>query len=611
MDAGMNAKHENALLKKFNKRVDDAVKSAKEQHDVYKKCRDAVDLSNATERKVTPFLIFSTLSALVPALYAKNPEIEVRPTALAQSEQGLSKWTTFAVTAEDLLQQEFVIAANLKRRMKSGLLSTLTTGVGWLKVTLQDEIANDALQYNRLPDAQDNVAEIRALQKALGESGSDEEAIKAELSVQTAHVESALRGEAELFVQKGLVIDRVNSEDLFVLDESIHDLGDYLNAQAIGQRVWMLESEYKKVFDVQERPKGVSLYGADKNEDTRDAANGGDKLVQVWEVWDKASGHVYTFARGATEWAREPYQPAVVGERWYPFFGLMFNHVDGRKHPLSDVQLLIDFQDEYAHLRSQIRNSRQYNKPVFIVPSGGDLSSVQADRIVKTVRDTEDGTWLAANIPPGQPIGNSVQQFPIPQLNHALFSPDMIFRDVEMTTRSGDAARGYVNKAKTATEAEIMSMGMQSGISERQDVLEDLMRDMAIYALEIMVQAYSPEDVQRVLGANVVWQNMSIEAAFKHLALDIKAGSMSKPNKFQEREQWMQLMPIMQQTIQQMAQLQMQGMHGMAGALRKMLEETIDRFDERIDLDEFIPDLSQDLMQQQMAQTMAQTGGGM
>ena len=81
---------------------------------------------------------------------------------------------------------------------------------------------------------------------------------------------------------------------------------------------------------------------------------------------------------------------------------------------------------------------------------------------------------------------------------------------------------------------------------------------------------------------------------------------MSKPNKFQERDQWLQLMPVFRDTIGQMAQLQMQGQQGMAGALRKMLEETLNRFDERIDLDEFIPDMTQDMMRQQMMQTLGQ-----
>lgn len=605
IDGQQQGGEKNALLKKWDERVGKAVKAAGKQHALYKKCRAAVDLRDKNEeRKVNPYLIHSTLSALVPALYAKNPEIEVRPTRLSVAAQNeVSPWVGFAEVAEDLLQREFVLNTDLKRRMKGCLLSTLTTGNGWLKVTLQDDFRADPLQKNRINDAQDNVAAIEMLQRDLDEPGNDEEATAEALKFQTAHVEAALQGQGELFVQKGLVIDRVAAEDIFVLDDSIRELAEYGQAQAMAQRVWMTAETYKLVFGTAELPKGAKRFGKDKGDAMLKAGETEDDyLLEVWEVWDKGSGHVFTFARGADAWAREPYSPAPTGERWYPFFGLMFNAVDGRYYPLSDVQTLIDYQDEYSHLRSQIRNSRQYNKPVFVVPKAGDLSANEAQRLTETVRDDESGKWVAANINPSQPINASIQQFPIPQLNHALFVPDMIFRDVEMTTRSGDAARGYVNKAKTATEAEIMSMGMQSGISERQDIIEDMMRDMARYALEIMVQSYTPEDVAQLVGAETPWQNMGIDVAFKHLALDIKAGSMSKPNKFQEREQWMQLMPVMQQTIAQMAQLQMQGQSGMAGALRKMLEETINRFDERIDLDEFIPDFAQDMMAQQMMQ---------
>ncbi len=598
-----------ALLKKLDERVAKAVKAAEKQHAQYRRCRDAVDLRDKNKkRKVNPYLIFSTLSALIPALYAKNPEIEVRPAKAAVSVRGeVSPAVAFAEAAEDLLQRELVGNTDLKRRMKSCLLSTLVTGVGWLKLTLQENYRTDPLQHGRLPDAQDNLAQVAALQRDLDDDGADTDLVREALAVQTAHVEAALAGRAELFVQKGFVLDRVLSEDLFVLDDSVQDMGDYLNAQSIAQRVWMSEDDYKRLFGVAELPKGARRFGRDKGDSMPKADDAAcDVLVEVWEVWDKASQHVFTFARGADVWAREPYSPEPVGERWYPFFGLMFNALDGRFHPLSDVETLIDYQYEYSHMRSQLRDSRQYNKPVFVVPKAGDLSASDAQRLVESVRDDESGTWLAANINPSQPISASIQQFPLPQINQGLFDPSMVFRDVEMTTRSGDAARGYINKAKTATEAEIMSMGMQSGISERQDVLEDMLRDMARYALEIMVQSYTPQEVGLLLGADVLWQNMSIDQAFRFLTVDIKAGSMSKPNKFQEREQWMQLMPVFQQVIGQMAQMQMQGQHGMAGALRKMLEETLNRFDERIDLDEFIPDLAPDMMQQQIMQAMQQ-----
>ena len=56
-------------------------------------------------------------------------------------------------------------------------------------------------------------------------------------------------------------------------------------------------------------------------------------------------------------------------------------------------------------------------------------------------------------------------------------------------------------------------------------------------------------------------------------------------------------MPQVQQTMMQMAQLNQGGQAPMAQALRKMLEEMLNRFDERIDLDEFLPDMTPNPMQ--------------
>lgn len=194
IDGQQQGGEKNALLKKWDERVGKAVKAAGKQHALYKKCRDAVDLREKNEaRKVNPYLIHSTLSALVPALYAKNPEIEVRPARLAAEVRGeVSPWVAFAEVAEDLLQREFVDNTDLKRRAKGCLLSTLTTGSGWLKMTLQDDYRADPMQYNRLNDAQDSVAEIEALQRELDEPAADEEAVAEQLKLQTAHVEAAL-----------------------------------------------------------------------------------------------------------------------------------------------------------------------------------------------------------------------------------------------------------------------------------------------------------------------------------------------------------------------------------------------------------------------------------
>ena len=65
VDGQQQGGEKNALLKKWDERVGKAVKGAEKQHKVYKDCRDAVDLRNKLEsRKVNPYLIHSTLSAL-------------------------------------------------------------------------------------------------------------------------------------------------------------------------------------------------------------------------------------------------------------------------------------------------------------------------------------------------------------------------------------------------------------------------------------------------------------------------------------------------------------------------------------------------------------------
>lgn len=611
-----NHSEQNPLLREINRKVERALQNHEKQHNQYKHWRKLVvaderDNKRDNPRRVYPYTIFSTLSALIPALYAKNPEIEIRPDSVVVQQAQLNQWGHFAESCEALIHKELIEQTDLKQRMKSALRSALTCGVGWLKVSLQADYSEDVLMHSRQNDAQDNIARLRALGKKMDDETADSELVQEETKLQTEHVERTLRGESELFIRKGLVVDNISAEDVIVLDEQDgRQMGDYLNCQAIAQRFFMSVEDYESQFG-HSAPTTARLYAnrhdnADYNVKAEEMARK-DKQVQVFEVWDKRTQTVFTFALGANKWAREPYTPSPSGERFFPFFALLFNEVDGIYHPLSDVQLLEDYQSEYAQMRTDLNALRRWNKPKFAVSKQGDLSANDANRMIQTLRNDDTGDWLAVSSNPTVSLAQQMQQLQIPNVNMGLFDPSMVFRDVEMATRTGDAARGFINKAKTATEAEIMSMGQQSGVSERQDILEGVMAKMAEHALQLIVQTYTPEEVAQIIGENSFWQTISIDVLFRYLNLEIKAGSMSKPNKFQEREQWTQLLPMVRETIQMMAQLQAQGMMSMAQTMKKLLQETLTRFDERIDLDEFLPDFNQDMQQQMMMQQMQQT----
>jgi len=83
--------------------------------------------------------------------------------------------------------------------------------------------------------------------------------------------------------------------------------------------------------------------------------------------------------------------------------------------------------------------------------------------------------------------------------------------------------------------------------------------------------------------------------------INIRAGSSGRPNHSREREQWVQMLPQVQQSVQQIVQLRQAGQHDMAETVLKLLEETLRRFDERIDIESFIPSIRSDAQQPEQA----------
>ena len=137
-------------------------------------------------------------------------------------------------------------------------------------------------------------------------------------------------------------------------------------------------------------------------------------------------------------------------------------------------------------------------------------------------------------------------------------------------------------------------------MADRQDVAEDWISEMAQYAAEICLMRMTKPQVQRIAGPAAVWPEMSKDQIFDLVQIDIRAGSTGKPNRNREREQWMQMLPQIQQAVTQIMQLRQAGQNDMADTVIKLMEETLRRFDERIDIEAFIPPRKQDIQDQQI-----------
>ena len=140
----------NPLAQKWAKKIDAAKKHNKPFHARVKHNRKLVsglDWSKDADSRefyaLRTNLIQSTISGLLPGIYARNPEIAVQ-----QLHRGRNL-KVFCKTLEKVTNR-YLENANLKKRAKATIVSALTCSFGALKVVYQQDIKRDPLIEARI-----------------------------------------------------------------------------------------------------------------------------------------------------------------------------------------------------------------------------------------------------------------------------------------------------------------------------------------------------------------------------------------------------------------------------------------------------------------------------
>lgn len=542
-------------------------------------------------------MVYATIAAMIPELYAKNPTISVSPTD-AVSKAEIGKVKRFCSTAERVIRKMLVEEGKLKKRAKANIRAACATSFGVLKVIYQKEYRGDPVAVRRIEDTQDNLARVESL---IGQIKKEED--PSELAKKRDELQAnlkALQSGNEIEIYKGFVIDRMKSEDFLVLDDNVDEFDEYVDARALGHKIWMTVAHARQIFQLE--PHGATRYGrprADANQKTDDTP-ADDQFICVIEIWDKENGVVRTTAKGMNRWLREPYAPQCTPKRWYPFYLLGFNLIEGRWRPISDVELLKGLQDEYNQTRTNYADAREDAVPKRIVRKGGNLT----EQDVKNIIQSANKDWVGVEGNPTIPINQDVMQLDGIKIDPNAYDVSMIRNDMDLVSGRSDASRANLIKPKTATEAEIMQEAMQSRVGERRDVHEDLLSEMGEAALEVALRDLSKDEVRQVAGDEAEWPENpeTVETIFRMVSVKVRAGSSGRPNMQREREQWSQLLPIIKETMTGVMELRAAGNLDMAEAALELLRETLRRFDEHLDLDAIIPPMDEEGVSAQMTQ---------
>lgn len=560
-------------------------------------------------------LLISTMSASIPAIYAKNPEISVTPRYVNQNLKLLC-------TTLETVTNRAMTDAGLKKRAKSMLAAAMTCYYGVLKVTYQRDIKTDPIIQNRINDTQDNIIRLERLIQETEDPGCrGEHELKLEELKQTM---MALEQQTEIVAAEGLVIDKVLSDNLLI-DPSVCEFDDYDSAGWMAQIVPMRRSEAEGRYKVdlsgaltyKQGQEGGHAESGRIASMTSESGND-DPQIAIIEIWDRHSQRIYTMADGCKFWCRDPYSPQTVGERWFPFFLFPFSLVDGDFVGPCLVDLTRKLEAEYNETRDKFAKHREMNKPG-MVATGADLT--QKD--IESFTHSELGEVWILKTDSQKSIQQLIGPKPTVPVNPVDYDTGPIRQDWEQVTGLQDAARSTVVTPKTATEAQIMQQSLSGRISEMRDRMEDFLQELAQYSAQILIMNMAPAQVARYMGPgkkvidaktgmevtepSFTWPELTRDDVFNMVQLEIRAGTTGAPDKLRLQENWSQALPIIMQLIQQIMQLSMQGID--YAPLSSILEETLRRFDERIDIEEFLPKVATPPVPNAAAMGPSQPGG--
>jgi hypothetical protein len=592
-------------------------------------------------------LIGSFIDILVSFLYARNPDVSVKKSPRVDN-RGTKDEDYFAKTAEIIISKLWRSPhTRLKTQCRAQVRSTLTTGLGWLKVILQCKGTNIPAMQSELNDSRKNIAQLESLKAkyagvpqmgpdglpALDEMGAaivtpyepqdgdqSEEEVDAELG-KLRDLEKSVAQRLEVAIRKGLVVDFVASENMQVsLD--VADISDHMNATWNANRIYRPTkaipamfprltkeeiSEAKEYFlkrtknlepladstrltgmaGVESDASAADQYVTDSSKSSAEGCKD-VTFACIVELWNKDTGHVYTMIEGVKRWAKEPYQPDYPTSRFFPYFGLAFYQVDGSRHPQSLPWRLMKLADEYASTRSSQRLTRSRSVPGVIFNKAG-LPPEDARAISGSTHAEYTGVTPTDAT---TPLRDLFAAKPIEVGDMRLFDTTPISHDMEKISGVQEALQSTTSAEKTATQAEIEQTGFASRTTSDRDTLETMLSEMATYTAELALGALDMKDATRMAGSHAYWPHgMAVDDLLTMVEIEIQAGTTGKPKTGSDKEAWGVVLPQLQEMLLQIVQAKVTGQTAVADALTALLQETMIRMGDETDVLRFIPDI--------------------
>lgn len=528
--------------------------------------RDELAQVSTGERKKkqtsTENIVFANISALVPAVYAKNPEVEITPTDDGEEKQA----SMYQALVDALFHSKSSPGVNLKGKMKQVTVLSMLTNVGYL----------DLSYIQKQDSSEEAVKEIETLSENLQAAKTTTEIREIEGKLM------ALDSKVSMLGSSGPRL-RVRQPEMVLLDPNMDDptsledasfvmIGDYIRTEfmravygkkdangnwlSIYDPTHVVEAASTNIAGQDEQIQNFTLidntseakrYGYTDEDEYNNAAR-----TKVWYVWDKVTRRVLMF--NDKDWSMpiwvwdDPYKLT----RFFPIFPLAFYTDPTDRYGRSEVMYYLDQQDEINVINHERTRMRHWIATKVFVNTNVIKDSTKVEAFL--FGNTNEHV-LALQLPENTDVSKAIGTISTPSTAfEKLFDTEPMLQSINRLSSVTPVLQNAQFKTNTTNKAiESYESSTQTRLDEKIDAIEDMLGELGQALLEMCVQFMDTQTVVNLIGQKAVddgggWTAPMSPQQFKDkFNFQIVGGSTLKPTSKVKRDQAIQLGQVLGQ----------------------------------------------------------------
>lgn len=511
----------------------------------------------------TENVVFANTTALVPATYAKNPDIEITP-----NDKQDEATVYFSTCAERLINVLFAKKVspgiNLKIKARKCIIMCTLTNVAYLEMGWTDKENSTEATLNEIQiKAQElaNAKDIKEIEEIEGCLVALEDTVDV-LSpagpwIKFRHPKDVLRDPAtthnDLTDSDWIMIaDFVptnylravyfeKSEDKSDEWKSIYAPTHVLNAKSAGGH-----DEEINNFSLLDENKDCEQYGYDDEESYQKA-----QYTKVWRVYDKVTRRLLLFNDKNWSWPIWVWDDPYSLTNFFPVFCLEFYTDPEGDYARSEVMYYLDQQDAINEIASERRRAIAWaRKNLFY-----DVDAIKDDAVISAfLSGAEKGGAIGVKVPDGKKLPDMIFSLPPPSGQFMqLFDPQPYLQAIDRVSSVTNVMRGVEYKTNTTNKAiESYESQTQTRLDEKIDMIEEFISNVGMGLLELCVSRMNAEMVAALIDdkCGQIWQQftpMSPQELHAKFSLRVVGGSALKPTARAKKEEAMQMGQVLGQ----------------------------------------------------------------